>query len=107
MSRQYVPPIPRHQTESLPVIEQIVGPVHGYYLACYTLEHAGGFYGYAKICLDPVTDIWNTKAERKLSAGPCISELDAMNAVLHGARTRLREREIAFGKTWRLDGSSI
>jgi len=89
------------------MIERIVGPIHGFYLACYTLELAGEFYGYAKICLTQVDDVWTARAERKISVGPCISELDAINAVVERARGRLREREIAFGKTWRLHGRDM
>ena len=88
-------------------MERIVGPIHGFYLACYTLEDDGRFYGYAKICLNHVTDVWTARAERKMAAGPCVSELDALNAVIERTRAHLREREIAFGQTWNLYGRDI
>lgn len=68
--------------------ERIVGPLHGFYLACYTAVHDGSHYGYAKVCAGPPGDVWEASyAIRKLTIGPFRTSDQAMNAIVrHGGR---------------------
>jgi len=83
--------------------EEVVGPVCGYYLACYTVEAQEGFYAYAKLCVRKPRDVWAAKALRKLAAGPCASPEAAITAVVdHVTRklSRRREEELGLQFSW-------
>jgi glycerol uptake facilitator-like aquaporin len=68
-------------------------PVHGFYLACYTVDSDKGPYGYAKICAGPPEEVWDAKyAIRKVSAGPCLSHAEAIDSVVAHATARLARR---------------
>jgi hypothetical protein len=75
-------------------MEYIAGPIHGFYLACYTVPtHDGHHYGYAKICTVYPESIWDAGiAVRKVGAGPFATEEQAIVAVQAEARRRLAAR---------------
>ena len=74
-------------------LEQITGPVHGFYLACYTVPAKDGHYGYAKICNVCPETVWEPGiAVRKVGVGPFRTEEQAIVAVLAEARRRLAAR---------------
>ena len=85
-------------------MERIVGPVLGFYLACYSVESAEGHYGYVKICTARVKSPWDSPlVAAKLAVGPCASAFDAIEAVSRRATDRLVARDAAlrFRNPWR------
>ena len=73
-------------------MERIEGPVHGHYLAVYTVASPDGHYGYAKVCpLEPAS-VWETGSVLfKVAAGPCSSEALALAQVIAKAVEELRK----------------
>ena len=73
--------------------EAVVGPVHGYYFACYTVRDAQGYYGYAKLCADRPEDVWDTPdATAKIGSGPHAHPERALLGVVSRARRKLERR---------------
>lgn len=88
-----VPSLPGAET-----IEEVLGPVCGYHLACYTVEAADGYYGYAKLCVDRPRSVWQAVATRKVASGPYASAEAALTGVVDLATLRLsRKREEEHG----------
>lgn len=86
-------PVQRQPSCVLHSLERIVGPVHGYYLACYTIDSHEGPYGYAKICVGPPEEVWDAKyAVRKVGTGPFTSHAQALDGVVAHASARLARR---------------
>ncbi len=74
-------------------MEHIAGPIHGFYLACYTVPCSEGHYGYAKVCARCPESVWQEGiATRKIGAGPCATERHALDAVQAETRRRLAAR---------------
>lgn len=75
-------------------MEYIAGPIHGFYLACYTVPTSDGHhYGYAKVCTVCPESIWDGGiAVRKVGVGPFATEDQAIVAVQAEARRRLALR---------------
>jgi len=73
--------------------EKVIGPVLGYYIACYTVRNADGFYGYAKLCADRPPDVWDApQAMEKVTCGPYPHPERALVGVVSRARTTLEHR---------------
>jgi hypothetical protein len=73
--------------------EQVIGPVHGYYFACYTLLDAEGYHGYAKLCAERPLDVWDTPgATVKVASGPYAHPEQALVGVVSRARRQLERR---------------
>jgi hypothetical protein len=71
-------------------MEEVLGPVHGFHLACYTVPTPDGYVGYAKIFMYRPTCVWDAgEAIRKVAAGPYESEEDAFRGVYDLAARRL------------------
>ncbi|MGZ5182486.1 MAG: hypothetical protein ACXWC2_18560 [Ramlibacter sp.] len=88
-------------------MEHIVGPVFGFYLACYTLETREGHYGYAKLCIDPPDSVWDTgEVLRKVAAGPYSTPEAAVRAVISRSERRLARREARRNSEWLVLDSS-
>lgn len=84
-------------------IEEIVGPICGWYLACYTVEAADGYFGYAKLCMQRPPSIWQAQARRKVAAGPYGSPEAAITAVVDETTlllSRRREQELSLRNPW-------
>ena len=78
-------------------MERIVGPVLGFYLACYSVEAEEGHYGYVKIYAEKVKSPWDTRrVAAKLAAGPCPTGGGAIEAVSRRAAERLVARDAAL-----------
>lgn len=74
-------------------MEYIAGPIHGFYLACYTVPSADGHYAYAKVCVNCPESVWDEGiATRKIGAGPYPTEQHALDAVQAESRRRLAAR---------------
>lgn len=79
-------------------LEEVVGPVCGHWLACYTVPAEQGFFAYAKLCDRRPRSVWEAQAIRKLAAGPFDSPEAALTALVDFATLRLsRKREHEFG----------
>ncbi len=73
--------------------ERIVGPVQGYWIACYSVQSDGGFYAYAKAYTEPLACVWNTPSPvAKYAAGPFETGELAMQAVVQKCDIDLRQR---------------
>jgi hypothetical protein len=73
-------------------MERITGPYRGYYIAAYSVESGASFVGYAKVCQEEPTDVWNAESVEKLtSAAGCKSELEAVSAAERKARQIIAE----------------
>jgi hypothetical protein len=71
-------------------VEQINGPVHGYWLACYTVESEQGHYAYAKLCIAQPDDVWDAEfAVRKVGAGPYADPAEAIRLLVERTSRRL------------------
>ncbi len=76
-------------------MEYIAGPIHGFYIACYTVPTREGHYGYAKICALCPESVWDPGiATRKVGKGPYATEEQAIVAVQTEARRRLAARRV-------------
>ena len=74
--------------------EQVIGPVHGYWFACYTVQDDEGYYGYAKLCAERPQDVWDTPgAMVKVACGPYPQPERALVGVVDHARRQLERRE--------------
>jgi hypothetical protein len=63
-------------------MERVTGPCEGVYIAAYTAELDGLFYGYAKLCASQPVDVWAVQAIWKLTAARgYVDEIDALQAV--------------------------
>jgi hypothetical protein len=86
-------PLPEPAPPSIPdffAIEEIRGPVFGYYVAAYAFERPEGFYAYAKICRKAPVSVWETPdATAILSVGPCGDPYDALEDAFTAVRRRL------------------
>ncbi len=79
-------------------MERITGPIHGYHLACYTVETAQGHFGYAKVCASPPDHPWDgTPALAKVAVGPYPLPLPALVFAADKAASllALRARRVA------------
>jgi len=82
--------------------ETLVGPVRGYFLACYSVETASGFHGYAKVHVQRPTGVWGTRpALAKYTAGPCASSDLALQAVIALADAELGKRDTRANRLYR------
>lgn len=70
--------------------ERISGPYHGYYIAAYAVPAKEGFFGYAKVCNEPLGDIWQCKAIRKVGCDLAPSAESAVDKVEIQARDMIR-----------------
>lgn len=74
-------------------MEQITGPFHGYWLACYTVHTEAGHYAYAKLCIAKPDDVWETDfAVRKVSAGPYDDPAEALRLLVDHTSRKLSRR---------------
>jgi hypothetical protein len=63
--------------------ERVVGPLHGYHVACYSVPADDGFYAYAKVYTEPLSCVWNTPSPvAKYAAGPFATGDLAIEAVV-------------------------
>lgn len=60
--------------------ERVTGPWNGMFIAAYSAELGGRFYGYAKLCDVPPPDVWSAKALVKVTAAPRSGGAQAMRA---------------------------
>ena len=76
--------------------------MHGYFLACYAVETAAGFQGYAKVHVDRPTCVWGSRpALAKYTAGPCASSELAIAAVVALAKLELSKRDTRANRAYR------
>jgi hypothetical protein len=81
-------------------MEQITGPVHGYWLACYTVPSEQGHYAYAKLCIAAPDDVWEANfAVHKVGAGPCPDPAEAIRLLVERTTSRLA-RKAAQPSDW-------
>ena len=77
--------------------EVVVGPVLGFWFACYTVRDAHGYYGYAKLCAERPADIWHTPdAVVKVGSGPHPMAERALLGVVTQARHQVEGRAAAM-----------
>jgi len=72
------------------MIERIVGPIRGYYIASYAcaMGHLGDrFLGFAKVCIARPDDYWMARACAKFS---CAELADTAEEALEDAEFRAR-----------------
>ena len=84
-------------------IEEVVGPICGLWLACYTVETEQGFFAYAKLCARKPRSVWEAKPMRKMASGPFESPEAAITAVVDFATVTLskkRERDLGLRHSW-------
>jgi hypothetical protein len=63
-------------------MERVTGPWDGMFVAAYTAELDGLFYGYAKLCTDRPADVWSAKTILKVATlNGRAGEADALQAV--------------------------
>ena len=63
-------------------MEQISGPWDGIYIAAYTAELDGRFYGYVKLSVSKPSDVWTAQVMMKLTARASYrEESEALEAV--------------------------
>jgi hypothetical protein len=74
-------------------LEEVVGPIFGFYLACYSVETEAGYFGYAKVCLERPASVWDAKAIRKSAEGPFETPETAMAAVMELTTLKLQKRQ--------------
>lgn len=77
--------------------EVVVGPVLGFWFACYTVRDGEGYYGYAKLCADRPADVWDTpRAVVKVGSGPHAVPERALLGVVGQARRQVERRAAAM-----------
>lgn len=77
--------------------EAVVGPVLGFWFACYTVRDGEGYWGYAKLCADRPADVWHTPdAMVKVGSGPHPMPERALLGVVGQARRQLERRAAAM-----------
>src|SRR3954469_10114310 len=85
---------PRPTLRTVAGVEQIAGPLFGYYLACYTVEALDGHYGYAKLYTRRPDGAWGTQpAVRKVAAGPFTDPRAAIAGVIERSERKLARRK--------------
>jgi hypothetical protein len=73
-------------------MESVSGPYKGYFIAAYTVEADGQFVGYAKVCAEEPSSVWDSNSVEKLaSATHCRSELEAVAAAERKAREAIAQ----------------
>ncbi|MBK0392419.1 hypothetical protein [Ramlibacter algicola] len=88
-------------------MEQIAGPVFGYYLACYTVETGDGHFGYARLYATCPRGVWDDdKPLRKIVAGPFGDETAAMQGILARSERKLARRA-ALRSDWAMLDSQL
>lgn len=67
------------------MLERVVGPIRGYYIATYASESGGPgeYIGYAKVCAAPPPDYWEAQAVAKFAG----------RDLLHSAELALEQAE--------------
>ena len=101
--------VPTWRAETMPAdlelnvrTETLVGPVRGYFLACYSVETESGFHGYAKVHVQRPTSAWGTRAAlAKYTAGPCESSELAIQAVIALADVELGKQDTRANRLYR------
>lgn len=78
------------QAPSAQRIERITGPFNGFYVAAYAVECAGGFVGYAKICMGEPRDVWDCCAIDKVATPASTSRESAVLFAEQRARDLVR-----------------
>lgn len=76
-------------------MERISGPFLDCFVAAYAVACEEGYLGFAKLCDEQPTDVWECKAFRKVAAGPCESADAALDEAERKAwifLCRLRQR---------------
>lgn len=67
-------------------MERVTGPWSGIFVAAYTTELNGVFYGYARLCTIRPEDVWSVQSRLKMTARGHLDELKALEAVEARAR---------------------
>lgn len=82
--------------------ERLIGPIHGYYLACYTIETDAGCLGYAKVFANRPQCVWGARtAVAKYSAGPFGTSEAAIDGVVLKCRQELGERSTKANRLYK------
>lgn len=82
--------------------ERLVGPVNGYYLACYTIDSDAGCHGYAKVYTARPNCVWGARlAVAKYSAGPFATAEAAIQGVVHKCRQELAAQSTKANRLYR------
>lgn len=77
--------------------ETVIGPVLGFWFACYTVHDGDAWYGYAKLCTRRPLDVWHTPhALVKVGSGPHAQSERALLGVVAQARRQLERRAVAM-----------
>jgi len=88
-------------------VEQIAGPVFGYYLACYTVQTGEGHFGYARLYATCPRGVWDDdKPLRKIAAGPFGNAMAAMQGILARSERKLARRA-ALRSDWAVLDSQL
>ena len=74
-------------------MERLSGPWAGIYVAAYTTQLRGVFYGYAKLCEAQPSDVWSAKAVAKVASRGFADE----NLALEAAERRAQRVIAAMG----------
>lgn len=72
-------------------MERISGPWAGIFIAAYTTELAGVFYGYAKLCELRPADVWSAVPVVKVASRGFADEQLALDSVERRARRVISE----------------
>jgi hypothetical protein len=73
--------------------ERVVGPINGYWIACYSVQSDEGYFAYAKAYTEALACVWNTPSPvAKYAAGPFESGEIALEAVIQKCDLDLRQR---------------
>lgn len=70
-------------------MERISGPFLSCFVAAYSVESDEGYLGFAKLCTEQPDDVWECKALRKVSVGPCSTPEAAIEEAERKARVYL------------------
>lgn len=82
--------------------ERLLGPVNGYYLACYTIDTEAGCHGYAKVYTARPTCVWGPRAAvAKYTAGPFESAEAAIQGVVQKCRLELAAQSTKANRLYR------
>jgi hypothetical protein len=84
-------------------MERISGPFGPYFIAAYTVEAEGRYFGYAKICVDEPRDIWTPDAIDKVAGEPQAEPLLALQAAEQVARRLIDLRRLQWPTEWTSD----
>ena len=64
-------------------MEKITGPWEGIYIAAYTAELGGRFYGYAKLSTVRPEDVWTAEVTLKVTARSSYADEEAALRAVH------------------------